>query len=96
MTGFKPHAEDWPRAPLFDNPRLRVSDGVLRRPYTPEDGWIATNGEDLSGHDFGCAVLLVMDNTVADGWEPVRTEHVGWDYVTHYMLTNIRTPEPPE
>lgn len=62
--------------------------------------WLPTNGADLSGHDFGCEQVW-LSFKMADGKfhvseSPRRPSAVSfWNIYTHYMLTDIKTPEPP-
>jgi len=67
-------------------------------PEPPE--WIATEGKDFSGYDFGCEFVWIhfpdqdpQDETV---FLHLVGEYMEWPEVSHYMLTDIKTPEPPE
>ena len=74
-----------------------TSDMEARRKKDEQSRWIATNGADLSGHDFGCEWIWVMwrgfcpslEYPSAPGVEPQ------WSAISHYMLTDIKTPSVP-
>jgi len=90
--------DDW-----FDPSLSRIENANANK---ARQRWIATNGADLSGHDFGCEwIWLARDRKViailyeTRNFCPTTTRlraHASWwAEITHWMATDIETPEAP-
>lgn len=88
---------DWDEKLRRDAIAKQAAEDVDRLPWPPKPAWIATNGRNLSGHDFGCEWIWVVwyGRTQLITAKVARGPAMEWEHISHYMPTDIRTPEPP-